>query len=510
MQPISQVSTSAQAPVKPDRTNSALWSDIHSSAMMQYLLLPTLSWMIVCSTLLLLVLTGTLFALQGALDTTQLLPLYASILVLLIFELGAYLLTLRSQPGWALGLLFVAVLPVSAATIFVAPPLHGSASIVPMFLALIAMPHVRRPLLIAMLITGSGFYLGASFVAMSYLDTRVTNEIMAYTRTSAGLSLMILLIGYFWHVYRWTRRTLKTEQDALALAHSTQRALEFEVSERKVIGLQLSEQLTANERLLAEVRESEQKLDQRVQERTAELQRALDENIKLRIKAVQAAAAAERSRLARELHDSVSQAVFSIALAARTMQHLQTTSPGNPARFTDPLEHILSLSDAALTEMRALLFELRPESLEAEGILAALKKQAAALHARHGVNVRLMLPDEEPDLTLDGKEAMYRIALESLHNVVKYARATVVYVELTVLPGCVDLRIADDGVGFDVVKVPPGHFGLKTMRERIAGLNGEIEILSEPGKGTSIWIRLPQGALMKTDELLRTPERVAV
>ena len=106
-----------------------------------------------------------------------------------------------------------------------------------------------------------------------------------------------------------------------------------------------------------------------------------------RATSLSAAAAEEHQRLARELHDSVSQALYGIALGARTARTL--LDRGDPGRIAEPLDYVLSLAEAGLDEMRALIFELRSESLESEGLVAALEKQAAALRARHGIKVRL-------------------------------------------------------------------------------------------------------------------------
>jgi signal transduction histidine kinase len=130
----------------------------------------------------------------------------------------------------------------------------------------------------------------------------------------------------------------------------------------------------------------------------------------------------ERQHLARELHDSVSQALYGIALGARTASALLDRED-HPQRVAEWLDYVLSLAGAGLAEMRALIFELRPESLEAEGLVAALEKQAAALQARHEIPVQATL-GREPDLPLEAKEALYRIVQEALHNTVKHAHAS--------------------------------------------------------------------------------------
>jgi PAS domain S-box-containing protein len=199
------------------------------------------------------------------------------------------------------------------------------------------------------------------------------------------------------------------------------------------------------------------------------------------------AALEERQRLARELHDSVSQALYGIALGAKTARKLLDQ---DPQRVADPLEYVLSLAEAGLAEMRALIFELRPESLETEGLVAALEKQTAALRARHEIGVQAILCDE-PEASPEVKEAVYRIAQEALHNTVKHARATKVGITMGCDSGWINLEVFDDGVGFDAGGDFPGHLGLRSMGERAERLGGTLEVDSTPGSGTRIRARIP-------------------
>ena len=140
--------------------------------------------------------------------------------------------------------------------------------------------------------------------------------------------------------------------------------------------------------------------------------------------------------------------------------------------------------------MRALIFELRPESLETEGLVAALEKQAAALRARHEIEVSTSLCDE-PETPLETKEAIYRIAQEAMHNTVKHARANKVKLEMACDSGSVSLEVSDDGVGFDPGGEFPGHLGLRSMRERALRLGGTFRVESSAGGGTTIRARIP-------------------
>lgn len=195
----------------------------------------------------------------------------------------------------------------------------------------------------------------------------------------------------------------------------------------------------------------------------------------------------ERQRLARDLHDSVSQAVYGIALGARSAKELLSK---DPTQVHEPLEYVLRLSEAALAEMRALIFELRPEALEREGLTGALKHHTAVLRARHGIAVEESFAGE-PTLSWETKQALYRIAQEALHNAGRHARATKVRIVLSQDGAQIRLEVSDNGVGFDTDSEHPGHFGLNTMRERANELGGSLEIESRPQVGTTVQAIIP-------------------
>ncbi|MCA9857603.1 MAG: sensor histidine kinase, partial [Dehalococcoidia bacterium] len=212
------------------------------------------------------------------------------------------------------------------------------------------------------------------------------------------------------------------------------------------------------------------------------------ENARLFAEASTVAALEERQRLARELHDSVSQALYGIALGAQTARQLVES---DPARAVDPIEYVASLAEAGLAEMRALIFELRPESLASEGIVSALEKQVAATRARYGVAVVADLP-EEPDVPLRVKEALYRIAQEAMHNTIKHARASRIDIRLAASAERTQLEIRDDGSGFVADGDFPGHLGLRSMRERAEAVGGTLTIVSTPGTGTTVRADVPR------------------
>lgn len=211
------------------------------------------------------------------------------------------------------------------------------------------------------------------------------------------------------------------------------------------------------------------------------------ENARLFEEARQKAVLEERQRLARELHDSVSQALYGIALGARTAR---TLVDRDPAQAAEPLEYVLSLAEAALAEMRALIFELRPEALETEGLIAALTKQIESARARHGLEITAEWCSE-PDLPYEVKEVVYRIAQEALNNVTKHAKARRVDVRMSCGDHEVTLEVRDDGVGFASEDSFPGHLGLRSMRERANNVGGRVEVESAPLQGTCIRLRIP-------------------
>jgi len=214
---------------------------------------------------------------------------------------------------------------------------------------------------------------------------------------------------------------------------------------------------------------------------------AIAENARLFTDAQAQVASEERQRLARELHDSVSQALFGIALGAQTAREQLEQ---NPAAARAPLDYVLQLAEAGMAEMRALIFELRPESLEQEGLVGALAKQAAALRARHGIRVDEVF-DAEPSAPIAVKEALFRIAQEALNNTAKHARASHVELRLTSAGEAVVAEIRDNGAGFDAGAQFPGHLGLQSMRERALRLGGTVEIISSTGQGTIVRATIP-------------------
>jgi signal transduction histidine kinase len=203
-------------------------------------------------------------------------------------------------------------------------------------------------------------------------------------------------------------------------------------------------------------------------------------------------AALERQRIARDLHDSVSQSLFSTTLHVRTAQHaLARDGLDSTGSVGEELSEIGQLTRGALAEMRALILELRPGALSEEGLVAALTKQAAALSAREGVVFEVDGPGERLLLEPEVEEQLYRVGQEALANVVKHARASSATVCIAAEDDTVSIEVSDDGRGFDPAVVGPEHFGLRSMRGRVADLGGRLEVRSTPGRGTVLRVEVP-------------------
>ena len=214
------------------------------------------------------------------------------------------------------------------------------------------------------------------------------------------------------------------------------------------------------------------------------------ENASLYEQARALAALQERQYLARELHDSVSQELYGVVLNAQIAHEALETDP-DEARTA--LDHVIEHADTGQTEMRSLLFELVPQALAVEGLVAALQKRVMVIRKHYKLNVAASL-SAEPACSLEKKHALYRIAQEALHNVIKHAHATVVTLLLAQEEHDLLLEVCDNGKGFDPTFSFSAGLGLQSMKERAARLHGILSIRSKPEQGSSISVRIPMGA----------------
>ncbi|MFI1735383.1 GAF domain-containing sensor histidine kinase [Streptomyces acidicola] len=201
--------------------------------------------------------------------------------------------------------------------------------------------------------------------------------------------------------------------------------------------------------------------------------------------------AEERSRLAHELHDAVSQKLFSLRLTAQAAAALVDRDPG---RAKGELQQVATLAAEAADELRAAVVELRPAGLDEDGLVATLRTQVHVLDRAHTARVTFTSCGVRA-LPAAQEEAMLRVAQEALHNALRHSGAERVEVTLERRDGTAVLRVADDGSGFQpaTVRRAGRHLGLVSMRDRASGVGGRLTVESAPGKGTTIEMEVPGG-----------------
>ena len=198
----------------------------------------------------------------------------------------------------------------------------------------------------------------------------------------------------------------------------------------------------------------------------------------------------ERDRLARELHDALTQRLFGLNL---TLEAAMATVRSDPGAAVATLEQARGLVDSALAELRSLIFELRPPALEDDGLVGALRKHAELVGRAHGLTVTVSAAGNGR-LAPEVERQLLRVAEEALSNVVRHAKARTAVVSLDLSDEVVSVTVGDDGVGFDPTArtISSRRLGLTSMRERVAALGGELQIQSAPGRGTSVRARVPR------------------
>jgi signal transduction histidine kinase len=202
----------------------------------------------------------------------------------------------------------------------------------------------------------------------------------------------------------------------------------------------------------------------------------------------QSAVTEERNRLARELHDSVTQSLYGLDLFANATQ--QTLAAGRIERAAEHVREILSLSQRALADMRLLIFELRPPLLEKEGLAGALSARLESVEGRAGLKTEFEVQGEPP-LSPTVEAELYAVALEALNNTLKHAQAEHITLNLECDAGRCCLTIQDDGIGFDPETAESGGgLGLHTMRERVERLGGNLTLETAPGSGATVRVEV--------------------
>jgi signal transduction histidine kinase len=200
----------------------------------------------------------------------------------------------------------------------------------------------------------------------------------------------------------------------------------------------------------------------------------------------------ERNRIARELHDAVTQKLFSLRLTADAASALLER---DPARAAAELANVRKLAAEATDELRAIVVEARPADLGGDGLDIALRKQAELLDRVHEPTIRYTSCHCVPTLTEARQQAVYRIAQEALHNALRHAGASRIDVKMVTDKGTVVLEVRDDGAGFEPRSAEGAgrRLGLTSMRERARSAGGRLDVASGPGRGTTVRLAVPTG-----------------
>jgi len=224
-----------------------------------------------------------------------------------------------------------------------------------------------------------------------------------------------------------------------------------------------------------------------VERHLASLQRLSTQQAQWREQVKNAAVIEERQRLARELHDAVSQQLFAISMMSSAVLELLPADESPAGRQIKAIE---TMAGKAQSEMRALLLHLRPAVLEGKGLRQGLDELMATFRERHAIAVRWEIGDLPP-LPQGVEDHLFRIVQEALSNVLRHAQASAVTVRLHAAGRQVRLKIIDDGVGFSLSQAKASSYGLQVIRERASEIGGLAEIISMPGQGTQVEVKVP-------------------
>ena len=196
----------------------------------------------------------------------------------------------------------------------------------------------------------------------------------------------------------------------------------------------------------------------------------------------------ERQRLARELHDSVTQALYAITFCSDAA--VRSLESGKETAAIEQLKALQGMAQQGMRDMRSLIFDLHPPELESEGLVGAIQARLNSVEIRSGLGADLFVEGDERRLPLRVEEEIFRIAIEALNNSTKHSKAESVTVQVDFAEGETTVKIIDDGQGFDIATLPTGGMGLRSIRERADKINAELAIASEPGEGTVLTVKV--------------------
>ncbi|HEU5138671.1 MAG TPA: sensor histidine kinase [Bacillales bacterium] len=226
---------------------------------------------------------------------------------------------------------------------------------------------------------------------------------------------------------------------------------------------------------------------QRVEKQVASLQRLSTEKAELNEQVKKSAISEERQRLARELHDAVSQQLFAISMMTSAILENPELIEGTLKKRIVSVE---KMAGNAQNEMRALLLHLRPATLEGKGLKEGLEELLSEFETKQPLVIHWEIADL-PELTKGIEDHLFRIVQESMSNVFRHSQAASVSIRLGTAGGQLHLRIIDNGTGFNMTQSKPSSYGLQSIQERANEIGGVAEIISFPEKGTQVEVKVP-------------------
>lgn len=297
------------------------------------------------------------------------------------------------------------------------------------------------------------------------------SEIITFALSAVGVLLVGGIAFGFYRSYP-IRNRIDTLRDAMLMLEKGSPVPQLPYMGKDEIG-RLSEQLS--------------RISYKWEEQVASLQRLSTNNTELAAKARMSAVVEERQRLARELHDAVSQQLFAISMTATAVGRTLDQDFDKAKRQVKLIEEMAAV---AQSEMRALLLHLRPVHLEGKKLSEAIPELVKEMRAKVSMDIAL---DMEEDLQLNKgiENHLFRMLQEAMSNTLRHAKATRMDIALQKRGEAVRLSIKDNGIGFDVMAKKQTSYGLVSMEERVNELGGSMNVASAPGKGTRIEIRVP-------------------
>lgn len=247
---------------------------------------------------------------------------------------------------------------------------------------------------------------------------------------------------------------------------------------------------------VAQVYKQIDRLRDKMKSQTLLTQKIANEKAEISGETKEAILSEERHRIARELHDSVSQQLFAAMMLLSALNE-QVAKDDSPV-LKKQLRMVESIVNESQSEMRALLLHLRPTQLEGKSLKKGMEQLLKELTTKLPIKVEWQI--ENLQLQKGIEDHLFRIVQELLSNTLRHSKAKLLEVRFVEIDNMAVLKVVDDGVGFDMNAVPQGSYGLQNMRERVQEFGGTIKIISFPNKGTSVEIKIPLVAEKEVDE----------